>query len=259
VNLGLDRPGGITLNFAANARAAFGPADEILVLTAVGTDAESALVREALARLELSGSIVERPGATSIQYIDVESSGEKRFLRYEAGVLADWRLDAPGRALVATADVLATPAYKQIHGFFESMMAVPCPGLRAVDFLDLSDVDDPLGFVARFIERVDIGFVGLQDPESTLLGDLEQLARRHGRLFIVTLGATGSLALGGARRIASPAVSVPRVVDTTGAGDSFAAAFLAEYCRSRDVARSLQCGAERAALTIQSVGAFPWP
>ena len=46
---------------------------------------------------------------------------------------------------------------------------------------------------------------------------------------------------------------------TTGAGDSFAAAFLRRYCRSRDVARGLQRGADRAAMTIQSVGAFPWP
>ena len=67
VNRALDRPGGITLNFAANARDLFASTDEILVLTALGTDAESRLVREALARLKLVGHIVEQPGATSIQ------------------------------------------------------------------------------------------------------------------------------------------------------------------------------------------------
>jgi fructoselysine 6-kinase len=259
VNLGLDRPGGITLNVAANAREVFAPSDEILVLTALGTDAESRLVREALGRLGLGGDILERRGTTSIQYIDQDPSGEKRFLRYEVGVLADWRVGERERALVASADLLVTPVYRQIYGFFESILAAPCPGLRAVDFLDLSDVDDKPAFVARFAACVDVGFFGLHPSDVSVIDDLEHLARRHGRLFVVTLGAQGSLALGGLERITCPAVPVQHVVDTTGAGDSFAAGFLAEYCRSHDVARSLQRGAARAALTIQSIGAFPWP
>jgi sugar/nucleoside kinase (ribokinase family) len=47
-------------------------------------------------------------------------------------------------------------------------------------------------------------------------------------------------------------------VDTTGAGDTFAAGFLREYWASRDVARSLARGAEEAAIAVQRVGAFPW-
>ena len=64
------------------------------------------------------------------------------------------------------------------------------------------------------------------------------------------------MALGGSRRIVQAAQAVPRVVDTTGAGDSFAAGFLAEYCTSRDVARSLARGSDEAARTIQHVGGF---
>lgn len=259
VHLDRDRPGGITLNVAVNARDAFAPSDEILVLTALGTDEESRLVRRALDRWRLGGEIVERPGATSVQYIDRLPSGEKHFVRYEAGVLADWRVGDRERALVVSADLLVAPVYRQVYGFFESLMEAPCAGLRVVDFLDLSDADDPIGLVARFADRVDVGFFGLQGGTIALVDELERLARRRGRLFVVTLGERGSLALGGGARLACPAVPVRQVVDTTGAGDSFAAAFLAEYCRSRDVALSLRRGADRAAITIQAIGAFPWP
>lgn len=259
VNLGVDRPGGITLNVAVNARDVFAPADEVLVLTALGTDEASRLVRQALDRWHLGGDIVERPGATSVQFIDQQPSGEKRFLRYEAGVLADWRVGDRERTLIAAADLLVAPVYRQLYGFFESLVAAPCPGLRAVDFLDLSDADDPLAFVGALAGRLDVGFFGLQGHTVALIDGLETIARAHRRLFVVTLAERGSLALGGPDRVACPATAVPRVVDTTGAGDAFAAAFLAEYCRSHDAAASLRRGADRAARAIQHVGAFVWP
>jgi len=80
------------------------------------------------------------------------------------------------------------------------------------------------------------------------------LARLRRKLFIVTLGADGSLAVGGADRIRCQAVPVPAVVDTTGAGDVFSAGFLREHCRSRDVAAGLQAGSRVAAESIQRIG-----
>jgi sugar/nucleoside kinase (ribokinase family) len=84
------------------------------------------------------------------------------------------------------------------------------------------------------------------------------VARRSGRLFVVTLGADGSIALGGEQRIACPAVAVGRVLDTTGAGDTFAAGFLCEYSASGRVEESLARGAREAATAVQGLGAFPW-
>jgi len=251
-----DRPGGITLNFAANARRLFPPADAVGVVTALGTDAEAGLVRRAIAGLGLEACLAEREGATSVQYIDRHPSGEKIFVRYEQGVLGDYRIGDRERAVIARSHVLMAVVYSQIEAFFDSVMAAPSSGLRAVDFGDLAGVTGGPAIVERYHEGFHLGFFGLGD--AALVDDLERLARRHGLLLVVTLGAEGSLALGGARRLACPARDVAQVVDTTGAGDTFAAGFVREYSRTRDVERSLARGAEEAAASIQRVGAFPW-
>jgi fructokinase len=74
---------------------------------------------------------------------------------------------------------------------------------------------------------------------------------------VVTLAADSSLALGATGGSPVPR-SVPRVVDTTGAGDTFAAGFLREYSSSRRVGESLRRGAREAAESVQRLGAFPW-
>jgi fructoselysine 6-kinase len=258
LNLGRDRPGGITLNFAANARRLFPPEDTVGVVTALGTDGEAALVRRAIQRLGLEACLVEREGATSIQYIDRHPSGEKVFVRYEQGVLGDYRLGGREREVLARSDVVMAVVYAQVEGFFDSVMDAPSPGLRAVDFGDLAGVSGGAGLVERYHDRFHLGFFGLRAGDRDLIDALHTLARRHRRLLVVTLAAEGSLALDGERRLTCPAVPVPQVVDTTGAGDTFAAGFLREYCASGDVARSLARGAREAAAAVQRVGAFPW-
>jgi fructoselysine 6-kinase len=258
VNLGTDRPGGITLNFAVNARRLFPESDSVSVVTALGSDPESRLVRRAIEAFRLDACLVEREGATSIQYIDQQASGEKIFLRYEQGVLGDYRLGPREREVIAHADVLMAVVYAQIEGFFDSVMDAPSPGLRAVDFGDLAGVTGGVSCVERYLERFQVGFFGLTVADVPLIETLERLARRSGRLLVVTLAQDGSLALGGDERIACPAVEVPKVVDTTGAGDTFAAGFLREYSASRRVTESLARGAREAAEALQRIGAFPW-
>ena len=255
VSLGVDRPGGITFNVASHVRRCFPPDTRVAIVTATGNDAAAAIVTDALSRSGCEASVTTLEGATPVQYIDLEPSGEKRFLKYDEGVLRQFRVANRGREIVARSDLLATTVFKHVEGLFDSVMAIPSAGLRAVDFTDLRDVGDGLELVSRYLDRFDIGFFGLRADETQLIDGLERIAAANGRLFIVTLGADGSVALGSTRRIVQPAVPVARVVDTTGAGDSFAAGFLAEYCVSRDVRNALARGASEAARTIQHLGA----
>ncbi|HXV59860.1 MAG TPA: PfkB family carbohydrate kinase [Vicinamibacteria bacterium] len=253
--LKLDRPGGIALNFVAHARRLFDPSDRITLVSALGTDEEAVIARRGIETLDVRACITEIAGRTSLQLIDLEPSGEKIFVEYHQGILGEFRIGAPEQELISDADLLFAPYYEQIDGFFASIVETPSRGIRAVDFADIAD-RPTTERVEEYGPGFSIAFFGLSSSHRALIDALETVARRQNKLFIVTLGAEGSLALTGGGRLRVPAVSVDQVVDTTGAGDTFAAGFLSEYCRSKGVTRALRRGAEEAARTITHIGAF---
>ena len=76
-------------------------------------------------------------------------------------------------------------------------------------------------------------------------------------LLVVTRGEHGAVAVRGSERAAVPAQPIAELVDTTGAGDLFAAGFLAGEARGLGLEQSLQLGAIAAAEVIQHYGARP--
>ncbi|GGB17101.1 adenosine kinase [Sphingomonas metalli] len=75
--------------------------------------------------------------------------------------------------------------------------------------------------------------------------------------LIVTLSEKGALAVRDGTRVTVPAAPVTQVVDTTGAGDLFAAGFLHGQAQGWDLQRSLSLGALCAAEIISHFGARP--
>jgi len=81
----------------------------------------------------------------------------------------------------------------------------------------------------------------------------------HGRhlLGLVTRSAEGAMVVRGGEVRPVEAAPVREVVDTTGAGDLFAAGFLAGYARGLDYVTSARLGALAAAEVIEHIGARP--
>jgi sugar/nucleoside kinase (ribokinase family) len=75
--------------------------------------------------------------------------------------------------------------------------------------------------------------------------------------LVVTRGEHGAVAMQGAERASVPAEPVAKVVDTTGAGDLFAAGFLAGQAEGRSLTDSLTMGAVCAAEVIAHFGPRP--
>lgn len=75
--------------------------------------------------------------------------------------------------------------------------------------------------------------------------------------LVVTRSEKGAIAVAGAERASVAAEPIERLVDTTGAGDLFAAGFLAGQARGLGLETSLKLGAIAAAEVIQHYGARP--
>jgi sugar/nucleoside kinase (ribokinase family) len=114
------------------------------------------------------------------------------------------------------------------------------------------------GFLT-WVEGVDLLLPNAE--EVRLLGgsdDVERAALALGREVAVTLGAGGALWTDGARVLRAPAEAVA-VVDTTGAGDAFAAGLLAARAAGADPAAQLAAGCALAARAVAVRGARPGP
>jgi sugar/nucleoside kinase (ribokinase family) len=93
--------------------------------------------------------------------------------------------------------------------------------------------------------------------ESSNLEEAAQRLRANCEIVVITRSAEGCLVLNGAETHAVPAYPAPAVVDTTGAGDLFAAGFLFGLCRGWELRECARIGAAAAAEIISHYGARP--
>lgn len=91
------------------------------------------------------------------------------------------------------------------------------------------------------------------------LNDFEAAAARAAaevRIAVLTRGEAGSVILADGERVEVPAAPA-QVVDTTGAGDAYAAGFLAAHAGGESLRAAGELGAKAAALAISQIGARP--
>jgi sugar/nucleoside kinase (ribokinase family) len=109
--------------------------------------------------------------------------------------------------------------------------------------------------------KVDILFANEAEAASmVMVNDVEEAIARLAEFvptLVVTRSESGATAISNGRRADVPAAPIDRLVDTTGAGDLFAAGFLAGEARGLGLEASLRLGAIAAAEVIQHYGARP--
>ncbi len=117
----------------------------------------------------------------------------------------------------------------------------------------------------EFLDLIEnnINIVFANEAEITALYHTRELdkaiyqVRQHCEIAAITLGAKGSIIVTPDSTIEIPAAPVEKVVDTTGAGDLYAAGFLYGYTHGMPLERCGQLGSIAAAEIISHVGARP--
>ncbi|HET9336780.1 MAG TPA: adenosine kinase [Sphingomicrobium sp.] len=109
--------------------------------------------------------------------------------------------------------------------------------------------------------KIDILFANEAEAASmAMVNDIEEAVAYLAKsvpTLVVTRSENGATAISNGERADVPAEPIERLVDTTGAGDLFAAGFLAGQARGKGLKDSLRLGAIAAAEVIQHYGARP--
>ena len=218
---------------------------------------EGELLRENLSRAGVNVSLLEKGSTpTGHAVILIDENGNNSIVLYPGAnfEITPEQLDrvlreaAPGDILLLQNETnLVAEAIRRAHAAgirvafnfapFD-VAAVAALPLEQVDFLLVNEVEGA-------------GLSGVSEPEKIV----DELTRRYpGCTVVLTLGPDGALAGRDAERCraASPPV---KVVETTGAGDTFIGYFLSGVLRERSLKESLELGCRAAALSVSRPGA----
>ncbi|MGH8223514.1 MAG: adenosine kinase [Woeseiaceae bacterium] len=114
-------------------------------------------------------------------------------------------------------------------------------------------------FLAAVAGGIDIVFADEDEIiallETGSFDEVPPLLPQFDALFVMTRSAKGSVIARGEERLLQPAIPVPKVVDTTGAGDAYTAAFLYGLATDRSLRDCARLGTWCATGVIQRTGA----
>ncbi|MGL4635021.1 MAG: adenosine kinase [Beijerinckiaceae bacterium] len=206
--------------------------------------------------------------ATARSMILVTADGERSMNTY-LGACTQLGPDDVDRATVEAAKVTYLEGYlwdppAAKDAFRKASQIAHAAGRQVA--LTLSDSFCVDRYRAEFLELMRSGVVDIVFANESELKSLYTTSdfdsavaavRNDVGLAVVTRSELGAIAVSRSETIAAPAYPVAKLVDTTGAGDLFAAGYLFGHTSGRDTVTSLRLGALAAAEVISHVGPRP--
>jgi ribokinase len=228
----------------------------VSIIGAVGSDANGA---RAIAALEAEGIDVTHVRqvageATGVAFIAVGPRGENQIV-VAPGANAEVQLDDADRRLIAEADaVLAS---------LEIPMPAVVDALRAAHAAGVPSILNPAPAHALPAEVLALGPILTPNEHELVVAigndqtdsALDELAARHAGPIVVTQGAAGALLADGTRRVHFEGLAPDRVVDTTGAGDTFCGVLAASLAESASLDEAIVRANAAAAISVTAAGA----
>jgi sulfofructose kinase len=220
----------------------------------LGDDLAATLHREAFSHAGVETHIITVPGCPSRQsLILIDADGERTVLWRQ-----DERLDLAPACLQREWVVNARALH--IDGYDVAAATLAATWAREAGIPVIADLDEIYPGIDTLLQKIDYLIVSrdfpcrlMQEPDLEIA--LRQMQTRYGcRLTAATLGPDGVLAWDGQHYHYAPAFQVP-VIDTTGAGDTFHAAFIYGLLQSWPLDRQLEFACAAAALNCSALGA----
>jgi sugar/nucleoside kinase (ribokinase family) len=206
--------------------------------------------------------------STASCYVLVTPDGERTMNTY-LGAAQDLHPNDIDADAIAAAQIIYLEGYlwdppRAKEAFLKAAKIAHAAGRDVA--LTLSDAFCVDRYRTEFLELIRAGTVDLVFANERELHSLYETAdfdtalqalRKDARLAVVTRSEKGCLVVTREQTEAVPASPVERVVDATGAGDLFAAGFLAGISRGADYRTAARLAALVAAEVIQHLGARP--
>lgn len=270
---------GDTLNTATYLARLSGPEIQVDYVTRVGNDWYSSQLVSWIGSEGLGSALIDRVegGTPGLYLIRTAANGERRFTYHRSesparGLFGPDHDPEVAEALQAydlvylsaiTLQILSPEARGRLWQALDGVRR--CGGKVAFDSnyrpAGWASADEARSAITTTLERTDWAFPTFDD-EQVLFGDAnpDSCARRIlesgvGEVAVKT-GACGCLVRTNSLKQTVPAEYVPEVVDTTGAGDSFNAGYLAARIRGEAPGAAARAGHQLAAKVIQWPGAI---
>jgi fructoselysine 6-kinase len=211
---------------------------------AVGQDAAGQAVRRACETHGLDTELLRTLlGHTSVSRVVIGDGGDRRFAAEDFAVCADYR---PSEDDLDVLQRCAVVHIGRLEGADIVRAALARHGVLVSQDCAVADGFDNLA----------VAFCSAGDDLEHGRAEVANAHEAGARLAVATCGAAGSVAFDGTTWWTRPAQPITPV-DTTGAGDSYIAGFLASFALSGDVEAAMAAGTSAAAQTCRHLGSWP--
>lgn len=188
---------------------------------------------------------------TATQKIILHKDGKREFNGFKSGALKNFKLNEDDLLYIQKSKAVFVPLTDGLEKVFEQVKNLEFNGYKVTDIsIDYDKYSDDL--FEKHSECFDIVFFGGNKRKISLI---KKLSKNNDTLWVITLGKEGSKAFFKGKEY-SQGIIKTKVVDSTGCGDSFQAAFLVEYMKSRDVKKALKAGTIQASKVIGIIGGY---
>ncbi len=238
--------GGNSLNFATQCKLT--GIENVSVIGAVGNDRFGQLIEHHLDKLKINRSHLYRiKESTASNKIFINNDGDRYFKpdSWHGGAFDVFRLSENDWDQLRDSTIVAMPAGDP--NLNELLKRRNENQLIVIDFLDYLGID----YIKQHISNIDVVFLS---GKKEMLFDLRELSAQSGKIIVATLGAKGSIAFFRKKEYFHKAIEVDAIVDTTGCGDAFQAAFSIEWIKTEDIDQSLKAGSEAASMVLGFMG-----